>query len=703
MLIISQKDWNTSDLQGLATHLETITSMVTRRGTSGKAVPVVFLPHASSGKSIPAAEDLKKELGETAAKQGVYLAGSAVVNHGEMGAACTVGFLFGPDGENLIQTEKISPELINGLAIDQTSALGTSKEFRVGKTPIGKVGILPGEDILFAHYARSLVWKGAEILFNPIAEVQDHLFDARMNARKARAFESTAFVVSTSAVVRGENSSEARYPAAAAIYDWDGRASGQGSDADVVIPPLDIEVLRRKRDDIFTVQALHLRANLYADGYERLIKAEGHQPAAPKTAEGWVEEAKHRVQASASQGNGKPNAINQYDVLLTQTVPKFIQKDSDVEEIKKENLKRAMELPSIWAANPDIRLVVFSEFFMTGQGGAGYRSPLTLQRLAIRYPGPELELMSEFALKNKTYVCGSTFEIDDKLPGHVFNSAFILNDSGDLIHRYRKIQCADVWGSLPDTTPSSVYDRYLDTYGYDFLFPVTDTPIGKLATMVCFDQAHPEVARMLTKCGAEVIIHPTSEGHGSGRDGWDAARVTRAFENTAYVLSAMPGGEYFDPDSPWEHTTRMRGGSRIVRFDGTVLGIIDTAGAAAIPGTIDLLALRQARANPHVNLAIWDDPQVYIENYKDEVGLPNNLWGPDPLVNPYKGIGPLKAVLNSYYERGIFTPPKVKSGKSATPPNRGVELPGKEPDAKPSSEPKRLKDMDKMDGEFIPV
>ncbi len=48
MLIISQKDWNTSDLQGLATHLETITSMVTRRGTSGKAVPVVFLPHASS-------------------------------------------------------------------------------------------------------------------------------------------------------------------------------------------------------------------------------------------------------------------------------------------------------------------------------------------------------------------------------------------------------------------------------------------------------------------------------------------------------------------------------------------------------------------------------------------------------------------------------------------------------------------------------
>ena len=703
MLIISQKDWITNDLNRLSDHLRIVRETLSRRNFNGSAEALVLLPHGSSEETIPAADELFEALGKAAENHGVYLAGSALVNQTDLGTHCTLGFVIGADGTLLLKTEKISPELVNGLATDQTSALGKAMDFQVATTPIGQVGVLPGEDILFAHYARSLVWKGAEAILNPSAEVQDHLFDARMNARKARAFENTAYIVSTSAVVRGGDGAESRYPSAAVVYDWEGRSSGKGSDADIVLPDMDIEKLRRKRDDIFSVQALHLRANLYADGYERRIKAEGRQPAAPKTRDGWVEEAQHRVQAALSQDPPKAGARTQYDVLLTQTVKTIIQKDADVEKIKRENLTRALEMPAIWASNPDIKLVVFGEFFMTGQGGHGYRSPLTLQRLAIRYPGPELEVLSDFALKHKTFVCGSTFEIDDKLPGHVFNSAFILNDSGDLIHRYRKIQCADVWGSLPDTTPSSIYDRYLDTYGYDFLFPVADTAIGKLATMVCFDQAHPEVARMLTKYGAEVIIHPTSEGHGSGRDGWDSARVTRAFENTAYLLSAMPGGEYFNANSKWEHSTRMRGGSRIVRFDGTVLGTIDRAGVAAITGTIDLLSLRQARANPHVNLALWDDPQVYIDNYREDVGLPNNLWGLDPLVNPYKGMVPLKKRLSDYYERGVFVPPMVRSGQSSTPPGRGVGEPEKEIKAAPKSEGKRLKDMDKMDGEFIPV
>ncbi|MDX2224319.1 MAG: nitrilase-related carbon-nitrogen hydrolase, partial [Rhodospirillaceae bacterium] len=248
----------------------------------------------------------------------------------------------------------------------------------------------------------------------------------------------------------------------------------------------------------------------------------------------------------------------------------------------------------------------------------------------------------------------------------------------------------------------TIYRKYLDTFGYESLFPVCDTPIGKLATMVCFDQAHPEIARMLTKFGAEVIIHPSSEGHGAGRRGWDIARQTRGFENTAYILSPLPGGEHFDPESKFEHTNQMRGYSKLINFDGSVQGELDTPGAAVLAGTIDLLALRRARANPHVNLAMWDEPGAYVADYAAAVGLPNDLGTGDPLDNPYRGMKPLRKVLAEYFARGIFVPPSETS-------SRTLSVPGKaqpdfdKPNPRAKSPARTLADLEKMDGEYIQV
>ncbi|MBT5242499.1 MAG: hypothetical protein HN793_01940 [Rhodospirillaceae bacterium] len=700
MLYISQKSWSPDDIAALAEHVETIVATTARFEVAEPIEPVVLLPHTSAGAEPHDRKKLIQSLADLAAEKNVFLAGSTVVQSEVAGYPITLGFLINSNGDVLIETEKVSPELVNGLVTDQTSALGQPKDFKTANTPIGQVGILPGEDILFPHFARSLVWKGAEIILNPTEEVADELFDARQNARIARAFENSAFVASASAVSRGANGMAVSYPCASGLSDWNGRQIGAKANEDFMKVDVYVDKLRRRRAAIFGIAPLHLRANLFAEGYRKLIVDQHAAPAQPRNKEEWVADARQRLdKAKAAEGTGHET---EYDVLLVQTVKTMIQKTSDVRAMITENVQRSLELPSRTASNPNIRLVALSEFFMTGQGGHGYRSPITLQRLAIRYPGPEMELLSEFALKHKVYLSGSSFEIDDKLPGYVFNSAFILNDSGDLIHRYRKIQCADVWGSLPDTTPGTIYDQYLDTYGYEFLFPVTDTPIGRLGTMVCFDQAHPEVARMLVKYGAEVIIHPSSEGHGSGRRGWDIARQTRAFENVAYILSPLPGGEHFTPDSKYEHTNQMRGYTKMVNFDGSIQGELDTPGAATLSGTIDLLALRRARANPHQNLPMWDDPNVYAEDYAGDIGLPNNLGTGDPLDNPYRGMRPLRKVLSSYYERGIFVPPTVPSSRS-------LSVPGKaqpdfdKPGADSAPKPKTLADEEKMDGEYIQV
>jgi hypothetical protein len=214
--------------------------------------------------------------------------------------------------------------------------------------------------------------------------------------------------------------------------------------------------------------------------------------------------------------------------------------------------------------------------------------------------------------------------------------------------------------------------------------------------MVCFDQAHPEVARMMTRYGAEVIIHPSSEGHGTFRKGWDAARATRAFENTAYVISPMPGGEYFNPahdDQPY--STQMRGFSRIIGYEGEELGVADTSGPCLLSCPLDITGLRRARADVFSNLVLWDDPQTYHHAYAAPVGLPNNLWGADPLNNPYKGFGPLRAALADYYQRGIFqmpgTPSEPPAARNANPNEAG------------SAAPKSIADLERPDGDYIQI
>lgn len=679
MLVISRTPWSPDALDALEAALATLSRAAGQRSLAEAPACLVLLPLASRLAAPPSLATLLAGLGQIAGRLGIELAGAAPVAEGD--GQRIHGFILGADGQPLLSAPKSLPDLTEGLPAESRTPLGQPAEFKAVPTCIGQAAVLAGEDLYSPHHVRAAVWAGAEVILAPGLALADHLAPARAQAAIARAWENCACVAVA----------QAQWPAAApgeaSLHDWNGRSQAATGSAPALFADVDIEALRRRRGQIFAVQPLHLRANLFADGYARLAST---TPATPKD---WRAEARTRL---ATRGPAPSDTPLQYSALLVQTLTRIIQKTDDAADVMRRNIDDALELPARIASSPDTRLVAFGEFFISGQGGHGYRSPITLQRIAIRLPGPELERFSDFAQRHKTYVAGAVLEIDDKFPGHVFNTAFILNDSGDLIHRYRKIQCADVWGTLPDTTPSSIYDRYLDAYGYDGLFPVADTPIGKLGTMVCFDQAHPEVARMMARHGAEVIIHPSSEGHGTFRKGWDAARATRAFENTAYVLSPMPGGEYFNPahdDRPY--STQMRGFSRIIGFDGDELGVADTSGPCLLSAPIDLTALRRARRDAFSNLLLWDDPETYAHAYAGPVGLPNNLWGADPLENPYKGFGPLRARLADYYQRGVF----VKPGTVTEPPAPRNANPH---ESRPPA-PKTIADLDKPDGDYIQI
>jgi predicted amidohydrolase len=658
MLIISQERWHTNAPDQL--------EPVVRAGlTEVVLVPdalMLLLPlgEADWGALRPEA-DVIAELGSLAKKFEIYLAGAAPMIAEHSGQAQTMAFLIGPDGEQLSRSAKISPDFLDGFT-DSACELGKPADLPVVDTPLGRVGMLINEDILFSHYARVLVYQGAEVILNPSREKLDYMYESRQRSRATRAYESSAYVaVSTPRQVE-KAGLITNVPTASALYCFDEhnfeRAEREES---FLAPVLDINHLRRKRGTTFFNQPVFLRTALYDQGIKALAQQQKPDPL-PTTRVEWIREARQRMadQARTNAQALPSEAMRQYDAILVQNEFRVIQKTTtDPAAIIQRNLSEAIGLAARNAANPNIKLVCFPEFFMTGSGGAGFRTPGTLERIAITYPGPELDQLSEFAMQNKVYVAGSSFEKDAKFPGRVFNSAFILNDSGDLIHRYRKIHCADIWGALPDTTPGSVFSQYLDTYGYDYLFPVTDTPLGRLATIVCFDHTVPETLRMLAQRGAEVIIHCTSDPHGAGRRAWEECRMTRAFDNSAYVLAPRPGGEYFDPEATHPGTF-LRGYTRILGYDGRLFGEADTSGKVGFNVSIDLAALRRHRANPAANMLIWDDARTYAHIYEQGYGLPNDLWAGDPRDNPYIGFKQMLKVLERYYAEDIYRKPVEK-------------------------------------------
>lgn len=650
-MFLLQTPWSATDVAGAQAALGQA-----RRTSVEQGPALALLPHADGTEKDAVTEAaVVGALAGLARAHNLYLGASAFIS-GDDQAARTVGFLVGPDGKVLLKTPKVMPDIVEGFT-DTTAETFAAAGHSVAKTVLGQIGILCGEDVLAPHLVRVQVLRGAEIILNPSRERSDHLLKSRLAARVARAYENLTYVALASPSAVTCDGATVKLPPVAGLYPSAGRTVSVNGDESVLSAPVDLEVLRQRRMSPALNFAAIVRMNLYAPGYAKETAA---SRVAPKTRAAWIETA--RAKAAAAAKAPRPDAIDTYGVMVCQHV---VHQSLTVDELvpkRQKNLDDAFDLIRQYMGRAtNMKLAVFPEFFLTGPvSPLGNKLGHIADKIGVTFPGPEMDQIARFAQDTKCYMAGGVFEYDPAWPNRFFNSAFIYDDQGKLIHLYRKIHCGDAMGFLPDTTPGSVYDQYVQKYGYEHLFPVADTPIGKLATVICFDNNFPETHRAMAMRGAEVIIHPTSEPHGAHRQGWDAARLMRGFENTAYVVTAGHGGEYFlkDRNVP---SARARGYSKIVNFDGTVQAEADTDGQVPLAGVIDLKALRRARADIQTNLMIWDEPAVYAAEYaKTPRGLPNNIWPDDPLGNPYAGGAQVKKVVEGYIREGIFVSPNAK-------------------------------------------
>ncbi len=154
---------------------------------------------------------------------------------------------------------------------------GEAAIFPVADTEIGIVGTIASEEILYPEIARMHAFKGAEILLHPTSEVGAPGLTPKHIAKKARAIENIAYVVSAnSATIIGTPVPAASTDAMSIILDWYGRTlaeagSGETLNANAVI---DLGALRAARRNTGMTHTLSRLPNAaFAPAYQQAVHA----------------------------------------------------------------------------------------------------------------------------------------------------------------------------------------------------------------------------------------------------------------------------------------------------------------------------------------------------------------------------------------------------------------------------------------------
>jgi N-carbamoylputrescine amidase len=175
-----------------------------------------------------------------------------------------------------------------------------------------------------------------------------------------------------------------------------------------------------------------------------------------------------------------------------------------------QNLEHAMEMVRE-AAGKGANVVCLPELFMTQY--FCQREDHAFFDLAEPIPGPTSTRLSQLARQQGVVLIASLFE--KRVPGIYHNTAAIFEKDGALAGIYRKMH-------IPDDP--LYYEKFYFTPG-DLGFKALDTNVGKVGTLVCWDQWYPEGARLTALQGANVLFYPTAIGwHPAEKEEWGEAQ-----------------------------------------------------------------------------------------------------------------------------------------------------------------------------------
>ena len=234
-------------------------------------------------------------------------------------------------------------------------------------------------------------------------------------------------------------------------------------------------------------------------------------------------------------------------------------------------------------------LIVFPELSLTGYGGdpSTFKFRRNLWKMAEEIPGPSTSRMERAAREAGCYVAFGAAE-RGKRPMSVYNAAVLVGPNGYVGHT-RKTHLVGI-----DDSPYTRGDR----------IEAIHTKIGRIGLMVCYDMWFPEVARILTLDGAEVIVILSSSFKGGNSGGigskqskalmWNTLPRAAALTNLVHVIACDGAGTVYMGKrlGYWERLGR----TRIVDALGRIVGETRGNRTTVVEGILTRKCLEEARS-----------------------------------------------------------------------------------------------------------
>ena len=233
---------------------------------------------------------------------------------------------------------------------------------------------------------------------------------------------------------------------------------------------------------------------------------------------------------------------------------------------KKEN-KEAAEALIREAASAGADLVALPELWSCHGLDEAYREN------AEPIPGPTTEFLGDLARELNVYLLGGSILEGEPGAERLSNTSTFFDPSGEMTAVYRKIHLFDV----------KVSDKeYLESANITPGDEVVTSKAGAatLGLSVCYDVRFPELYRLLTLRGAEILAVPAAFTLQTGKDHWEILLRARAVENQAFVVAPAQWGRKADGRLTY-------GRSMIVDPWGTVLATCPDRDGYAL-ATLDL-------------------------------------------------------------------------------------------------------------------
>jgi N-carbamoylputrescine amidase len=261
-----------------------------------------------------------------------------------------------------------------------------------------------------------------------------------------------------------------------------------------------------------------------------------------------------------------------------------------------KNLARAIDFVR-QAASRGAQIVCLPELFQTQY--FCQREDASLFDLAEPIPGPTTQKLSNLAKELKIVLIASLFE--KRAAGVYHNTAALFDADGALRGLYRKMH-------IPDDP--LYYEKYYFTPG-DLGFRAFDTEVGRVGTLVCWDQWYPEGARLTALQGAAVLFYPTAIGwHPAEKqefgiaqhDAWRTIQRSHAIANGVYVgvvnRVGFETGDVMGKSAPGQGL-EFWGGSFLCDPFGRIIAEASHEKEEILMGEVDLRLLEETRRNWH--------------------------------------------------------------------------------------------------------